>query len=724
VTAKPKKILLALKRLVQVLLILCGCYVLVLVGLIIWTFESKLQQWPIYVHAAPYTVKAGDDVDRTDLLQRLGRLGYTESTSAVPDAGQWNQSGSGLTIFFRYSPLSGQGVVSGPVSFSLDWRRIRSIRLVKSLEEVNEVTIEPELLTIVPASGYPPELCRPVPLKSIPPLLIDAIMFTEDARFFSHRGIDIHSIGRALKTNIKAGRYVQGGSTIPQQLIRMTLLSPDKTIVRKVNEIALAMIADAIYGKKIILEAYANRVYFGQWGVYPIRGVAEATRHFFGKDLKDLDPAECALLAALIRAPNVINPYRHPERALGRRNTVLGLLFKAGRISRDVYEEALQTPVRMRKPGPASVKATAFLDMVREQIPKDLPGTNLSVVRQDVLTSLDPFLQAKAESNLKLFGDNWSQTHLILVNPEKGTIKAFIAPGQGRWSGAGTSLEALLPMIVIPALVPGKQVEPKFTLTSQVFVPDRERGAMTFRQAFSTEKTFLIKRLTAALPPEAILTALKEFGIGARATSDHGISAEAFTPMELAQCYTLMARLGDAPLLSPGIRVVGRPGKAGTRSRRVSVSPAVIFLVNHLMKRVDSVTVNGFGHDTSAAHYSILSVRDRTGLWSVAYRPDALLLIRALGHGDMGSAIRKMNTSLMPGPETTPGGVPEAPEGIVFRKICVESGLRSTSVCPKVIREPFLKGSQPVEWCPYRHDSHAVPSEAGEAKRGLQKATR
>jgi penicillin-binding protein 1B len=709
---------------VQVLLILCGCYALVLVGLVIWTFESKLRQWPIYVHAAPYTLKVGDDVDKTGLLERLGRLGYTETSGAAPEPGEWNQSGSGFSCFFRHSPLSGQGVVSGPVSLSLDWRGIRSIRLMQSLEEVKEVMVEPELLTIVSASGYAPELCRPIALEEIPPVLIEAILLTEDTRFFSHRGIDIDSIGQALKTNLKAGRYVQGGSTIPQQLIRMTLLSPDKTLGRKVNEMALAIVADAIYSKKTILQAYANRVYFGQWGPYPLRGVAEATRHFFGKSLKELDPAECALLAALIRAPNVINPYRHPERALGRRNIVLGLMFKAGRISRDVYEEALDSPVKMRKPGSLPVKATAFLDMVKERLPRDLPGTDLPSIRQDVLTSLDPFLQAKAESNLKLFGDAGAQAHLILVNPGTGELKVFVAPGQGRWSGAGGALEALLPVIVIPALIPAKQEEPRFTLTSQVFVPNREGGAVTFRQAFNTEKTFLTRRLVAALPEEAILSVLKEFGINARSTPDHGISAEAFTPMELAQCYSLMAKLGNAPLLGPKIRVVGGATAVDTPSKQVSVNPGAIFLVNHLMKGVDSVTVKDRGEDKSAAYPSLLSVRDEAGVWSVAYRADALLLIRVPGSRSRAAAIKKMNSNLMPGPETAPEALPEPQEGVVFRKICVQSGLRSTSVCPKIIREPFVKGSQPVEWCPYRHDSGAVQAEAGKAKQGLKEATK
>jgi len=123
----------------------------------------------------------------------------------------------------------------------------------------------------------------------------------------------------AIKTNIKARRYVQGGSTISQQLIRMTILRPEKTLWRKINEVFLALAADAIYSKGTILQAYLNRIYLGHWGSLPVKGVEEASRNFFGKSLNELDPADCAFLAAAIRAPNVINPFKHPERAKGRR---------------------------------------------------------------------------------------------------------------------------------------------------------------------------------------------------------------------------------------------------------------------------------------------------------------------------------------------------------------------------------------------------------------------
>jgi hypothetical protein len=150
----------------------------------------------------------------------------------------------------------------------------------------------------------------------------------------------------------------------------------------------------------------------------------------------------------------------------------------------------------------------------------------------------------------------------------------------------------------------------------------------------------------------------------------------------------------------------------------------VIFLVNHLMKGIESVTVKDRGQDKSASYPSVLLVRDDWGIWSIAYREDALLLIRVPAAKNTEAAIRKMNSSLMPRVDRPPEIVHEAPEGLVFRKICVQSGLRATSVCPKVIREPFLKGSQPVEWCPLKHGPSDVPSEAKSIKRALQPAKR
>jgi penicillin-binding protein 1B len=712
VPAKTSRILSIAKKTFLGLLALAAGYLLVLAAIVIWLFEHRLNQWPVFIHTAPFTIGIGDDITRTRLLERLTRLGYTNAQSAVPDPGEWHQSGSGLNINIRHSHFTDLGIATGPISLSMDWNRIRSIRLMRSLDDVDHVIVEPELLHIIPAAGFGHEFCRPAPLDKVPALLVEAIILTEDVRFYSHQGIDIDSIGQALVTNVKAGRYVQGGSTIPQQLIRMTLLSPEKTMGRKVNEVSLAVIADALYSKKTILQAYVNRVYFGQWGSFPIKGVKEAARLFFGKDLREIDPAECALLAALIRAPNVINPYRHPERALGRRNMVLGLLLKSGKISRDEYEEAIETPVKMRRPGSAPVRANAFVDMVKENLPRDLAAMHAFNVRQDVLTSLDPLLQLQGESLVKSLGEAGSQTHLILANPQTGDLNAFIAPGPGKWDGRGGNAETFLPFIVIPGLIPEKRDDAQFTLTSQLFVPNRAEAAVTFREAFTTERGFLVQKLVASLSQDRVLAVLREFGIHGTRKGDQKVAVEPLPPLKVAQCYAILAALGNSAFLRPAILFPdGAISEPPQTRKSVPIKTSVLFLVNHLMKAFTPAPVKEGAQDKTWMQLSVWTAKDEQGLWGIAYRPDMLCLIRTPSLSISEDALRKKTSVMLYAEDAAGASPPPVPEGVIFQKICVQSGLRATSVCPNIIREPFLRGTQPAEWCPLRHDSGSVRSE-------------
>lgn len=703
-----KRIIRALTLAVKWLLALGVGYVLVLVAIVVWTFEVKLNRWPVFVYSAPFSIGVGDDLNGSRLVDRLTRLGYVRNPAAVPDLGQWTRSGSGFNLNLKYCPLKGEGIVSGPISLNLDWNRVMSIRLMRSLEDVPRVTLEPELLSIIPAKGNGPELCRPVLVESVPQLLIDAIVLTEDTRFFTHKGIDLSSIVDAVKTNIRAGRYVQGGSTISQQLVRMTILNPEKTLGRKINEVMLAVVADAVYSKRTILQAYLNRVYLGHWGAYPLKGVAEAARHLFGKDLSELDAGECALIAATIRAPNVINPYRHPERALGRRNTILGLLLKAGKISREVYDEAIASPVKMLKQGAAPLKASAFLDLVKERLPGGIPSP--TGVGQDVITSLDPLLQHDAELGLKSADDVGIASHLVLGNPETGELRAYIAPTSQKWSGTGGAIETFAPFVIIPALIPDKPDRARYTLTSQLFIPTHS-AAVTLRQAFRNDTPFLVEKMLSTLGPEKILTVLKEFGVNGRANGQ-AVTVDPVTPMEMAQSFSILATLGTRISFGPGIRIFGESGPEFTAERRrVGIRPAVLFLTNYVMKALDSVQPDDGMQNPNWERPSVFSARDSAGTWGVAYRHDALLVLRVQGIHPKGVNVKKLVPRFFRMPDSLSVRPPDVPEGIVFRKICVFSGLRATSICTKVICEPFLKGTQPGEWCPHRHESAPIRSE-------------
>lgn len=691
------------------MLVVAAAYVLTLTGFVLWAFEVKLQRWPLFVYGEPFVLKVGDDINEVRLVDRLLRLGYGTSLSAVAGPGQWNQAGTSFDINLKYSPLRGQGIVNGPVSISLDWNRISSIRLMRSLEDVKSIVLEPELISIVPAKGSLAEFCRPVALDSIPSLLIDAVILTEDSRFFSHAGIDPIAIWRALKTNLKEWRYVEGASTIPQQLIRMTLLRPEKILWRKLNEVLMAVAADLIYSKETILSAYLNRVYLGHWGSGPIKGVAEASYRLFGKDLSDLDAAECALIAATIRAPNIINPFRHPERARSRRNMILGLLFKAGKISRDIYEQSLENPLRMLKPGASPVRGEAFLEIVKDRFPEDL---HYVTGARDVVTSLEPMLQAEADAQLRKLGDAGLQAHLIVSSPETGLISAFLAPPAQKWNGSGGNLETLLPLAAIPALIPGKPDQVRFTLTSQIVSADQAYGETTFRRAIENNRSGLVRRLVASVGEGAIVQTLREFGIEAKADRERLIDVKPLTPLEMARVYSQMATLGNAATINPGIRV---PEAANTDFKptrtSIAINAGAVFLVNHVLKGVIPAAGKDLSPDRKSGYPSVFIARDAGGMWAVAYRPDALVLLRVPGKRTEEKIIRQTLTDLLPQFRPGDAGLGSVPEGIIFRKICVMSGLLATSTCPQVIREPFFKGTQPTEWCPHRHEVTPVRSE-------------
>lgn len=701
----PHIILRIFKRIFQAALIVVLAYTVAVLVVVVWTFEVKLNRWPLFVYAAPMTIKVGDEIGSRKLFSHLTRIGYASSGDAVPEPGQWQRSGSEISIYLKYCPIRGEGIVSGPITLSIDWNRVRSIRLMRSLEEVDRVTLEPELIHVIPASGSDPQLCRPVPLDKIPQMLVDAILVTEDEHFFSHSGIDVRSIVRAIVTNLKARRYVQGASTIPQQLIRMTVLNPTKTLTRKLNEVCLALAADTIYSKRTILEAYLNRVYLGHRGPFPIMGVAEGVRHLFGKDLGELDAAECALVAATIRAPNIITSYRHPERARERRNMVLGRLFKAGKISREVYDEAIASPVRLTKTNPVMVKAPAFVDMVRDEVPSALPGSNVKTLQQDLLTSLNPLLQNECDAAMKPLLAAGLQAYLVCTDPQSGEIKALLTPqGPDRWSGEGGNASTVLPFLVIPLLSAEKPNTVKYTLASQFAVSGSPSDSLTLRRAFVRPGRELSAHLIALEGTARVVDVLKQFRIRARANGDQSIAIDPVPPMQMAESFGILATLGSVVPLNPGLQIARGSISHQAKVKKVSEQPAVLFLVNHLMKGLAPVLRKDAATDTSSLP-SLFTASDTGGIWSIGYNDRALLLLRVSGEGKERQKVESLVKHLLPQPAQGKDMPHVVPDGIVFRDICVDSGLRATSLCPRVIKEPFLKGSQPTEWCPLRHES-------------------
>jgi len=184
-----------------------------------------------------------------------------------------------------------------------------------------------------------------IPLEEMAAALIDAFVAAEDARFYDHEGIDFHSIIRAFFKNLEAGRIVQGGSTITQQVIKSLLLTPERSYERKLKEAILAYRLEKYLSKKEILTIYLNEIYLGD-GAY---GVEAAARSYFGKHVSELNLAEAAMLAGLPKAPSHFNPHRHPERAESRQHYVLRQMHDLGWITPEQYAQALSRNVEIRR---------------------------------------------------------------------------------------------------------------------------------------------------------------------------------------------------------------------------------------------------------------------------------------------------------------------------------------------------------------------------------------
>lgn len=165
--------------------------------------------------------------------------------------------------------------------------------------------------------------------KDIPDMMKKAIVATEDRRFYDHGALDLVSVTRALVTNYMAGQTLEGGSTIAQQTVKNIFLSHDRTLSRKIEELALAVQLEKKYTKDEILELYLNTIYFGH-GAY---GIKDAARIYFGKDVKDLNVSQCAMLAGLPQAPSVYDPITHPEEGIRRMVVVLTLMAQQEYIS-------------------------------------------------------------------------------------------------------------------------------------------------------------------------------------------------------------------------------------------------------------------------------------------------------------------------------------------------------------------------------------------------------
>jgi penicillin-binding protein 1B len=302
------------------------------------------------------------------------------------------------------------------------------------LQSVPDVFLEAPL--VAQYVGTEPIMQEEQPLGNVPTACSNGVMAIEDAKFLEHGGVSYTGIGRALLKNLVSGRAAQGGSTITQQLVKNYFLSSEKTIKRKLQEVAMSYLIESKFTKDQILETYLNIIYMGQNGPFQVRGFSSASKFYFNKDLSTLNLGQCALLAAIVNSPGLYNPFRQPAKAAGRRNLVLDKMVQNKFISEADAEAAKKEPLPTAQPRLATETAPYYLDAVRKQ----LQAAGIETAGAKIYTALD--LEAQQFAQDSIIG------HLEKLESQNKVIKAHKEKGQSL-EGALLSADASTGLIQV-----------------------------------------------------------------------------------------------------------------------------------------------------------------------------------------------------------------------------------------------------------------------------------
>lgn len=416
-------------------------------------FDALTWQVPTRVYARPLLVTPGMAMNAATLKTELDAAGYREGDGVKP--GTYASEGGRWTISSRgYRDVDGV-VAPGRVQLTLAGGRVSRLRDGGGERALEVARMDPARIATL--YGQRQEERRLVRIGEAPALLTDTLQAVEDKDFAHHHGIDLSGMLRAAMVNLRAGETRQGASTLTQQLARSGLLGigREQTYARKFNEILYAMLIEARYGKGPILEAYLNQVYLGQRGAQAIHGVAAGAEFWFGRRLDDLETEQIALLVGIIRGPSHYDPRRQPERALARRDFVLGKMLESGLIDQAAHDRAIKRPLGVTDT-PGSIAANrfpAYVDLVRRQLARDYPAGDLQGAGLSVMSAMAPSAQAYAEgATVRTLKDLSTgkrpplQAGLLVTDVHSGEVVAAVGSRDPVEHGFNRAIEAQRPV--------------------------------------------------------------------------------------------------------------------------------------------------------------------------------------------------------------------------------------------------------------------------------------
>ena len=745
-TASPKRAKSFFRRLISAKILITLFLLLTLIAAITLVFldfrvrsefEGKRWALPAKVYARPLELYRGAPISIADLKIELRALGY-QFVDSANSPGQAAFSGAQATLVTR------------GFQFPDETEPARKLHLQFSATTLNQLTttdqqaltlvrLEPALIGgIYPLNNEDRDLIQ---LEQAPQAFIDALIAIEDRDFYQHFGISPRGIVRATMANIRAGAFVQGGSTLTQQLIKNFYLTADRTLLRKMLEMPMAVLLELHYSKEEILEAYLNEVYLGQSGNRAIHGFGLGAAYYFAQPLHELELHQLALLAGLVKGPSYYDPRRHPERAKQRRNLVLTILYQQGSISEEDYLSASTAELDVVPAGQSMKEAyPAYLDLVKRQLRKEYKDDDLSSEGLQVFTSLDPISQHKAEAALvntiddlgKHYDNSLSklQGSMVVTDPQTGEVLALIGDRHTRYQGFNRALDASRPIgsLVKPAIYL-TALEQGYTLISplddspfSLTLPNQQRwepknfdgnayGNVPLYEALTHSYNLSTAKLGMELGLEKVIDTLQRLGVERplQAYPSLLLGAQSLSALEVATMYQTIAANGFQ-IPPRTIRTVtdsaGKELSSYPFQLQQTIDEQPMYLLQYNLQQV---TRNGTARRIYQQLPMAINSAGKTGTsdrqrdsWFAGFTGNRLAVVW-LGLDDnspmpitgSSGALRVWTNFIAE--EPLQSFEPTMPQGVEMQWIEPESGKLADDLCDDIKQIPFIIGTAPTE---------------------------
>ncbi|MET2854118.1 penicillin-binding protein 1B [Vibrio owensii] len=551
-------------------------------------FDGQLFDLPTVVYARILNLSPGENITIKEMRNELDVLNYRK-VSQPRYPGEYSSSSTRIELIRRPFEFADGPEPDRHVMLHFSSSGLQRIQSLESKGDLGYLRIEPKMLGMLEKDQNEQRLF--LRRDQFPEVLVDALLATEDRDFYQHDGVSPLAIGRALVANIKAGRTVQGGSTLTQQLAKNLFLTRDKTLWRKVREAYIALILDYRYSKDRILEAYLNEVYLGQSGGDAIHGFALASRYYFGQPIQELRIDQLAMLVGMVKGPSYYNPIRYPERTKTRRDLVLRLLMQQDMLTAQQYEQAVNRPLDTQSKPRIASRQPAYFQQLNIEL-KEKVGDNFKAeTGLRLFTSLDPVSQSKLEQaiakkvpELAKRAGKELEAAAVAVDRHSGEIRAMVGGKRVGYEGFNRALNASRPIgsLVKPAIYLTALEQPeKYNLATtlhdtplslkgskgSVWSPrnfDRKfRGDVPLYLALAKSLNVPTVRLGMELGIPEVSATLERLGVDKneiRPVPSMFLGSFSLTPFEVAQMYQTVTNSGKRAKLSALRSVIDMDG--------------------------------------------------------------------------------------------------------------------------------------------------------------------